>query len=98
MFWGDRSTLSGAALIFGLFVGFVSPLHAQVITIGGGVSNMVAAEGGSIGFEGPNFSSYLGLGELGGVFGMGTYLKTTVGSEPVTIGDQPIIFDLPTDI
>jgi hypothetical protein len=98
MFWGDRSTLSVAALILGLFVGFVSPLHAQVITIGGGVSNLVPAEGGSIGFEGPNFSSYLGLGELGGVFGMGTYLKTIIGSEPVTIGDQPIIFDLPTDI
>ncbi len=98
MFWGDRSTFAVAALILGLFAGFVSPLHAQVITIGGGVSDMVPAEGGSIGFEGPKFSSYFGLGELGGVFGMGTYLKTTIGSEQVAIGDQPIIFDLPTDI
>ena len=81
MFWGERSTFSVAGLILGLFAGLVSPLHAQVITIGGGVSNMVPAEGGSIGFEGPKFSSYFGLGELGGVFGMGTYLKTTIGSE-----------------
>ena len=98
MFGGKRSILSGAALILGLIVGFVAPLHAQFITVGGGVSNVVPAEGGSISFEGPKFSSYFGLGELGGVLGMGTYLKTTIGSEQVTLGDQPVIFDLPTDI
>ena len=98
MFGGNRSILSGTALILGLFAGLVSPLHAQVITVGGGISNLLPAQGGSIGFEGPKISSYFGLGEVGGVFGMGTYLKTTIGSEQLTFGDQPIIFDLPTDI
>ena len=95
---GNRSILSGAALILGVIAGFVAPLHAQFITVGGGVSNVVPAEGGSISFEGPKFSSYFGLGELGGVLSMGTYLKTTIGSGQVTLGDQPVVFDLPTDI
>src|SRR6267378_3171570 len=56
------------------------------------------AQGGSISFEGPKFSSYLGAGNFGGIYGLGTYLKTTIGSHHVTLGDQPILFDLPTDI
>jgi hypothetical protein len=90
--------VSGAALILGLVAGLVSPLHAQFITVQAGASNVVAAQGGSISFEGPKFSSYFGLGNLGGVFGMGSYVKTTIGSHQLTLGDQPILFDLPTDI
>jgi hypothetical protein len=92
------SYLSGAALILGLGVGLVSPLHAQFMNVEAGASNVVSAQGGSISFEGPQFSSYFGAGNLGGVFGMGTYVKTTIGSHQVTLGDQPIVFDLPTDI
>jgi hypothetical protein len=98
MFGRHSSYLSGAVLILGLFTIFVYPLHAQFITIGAGVSNVVPAEGGSISFQGPKFTSYFGMGELGGVFGMGSYVKTTIGSHQVILGDQPIIFDLPTDI
>ncbi|HEV2521175.1 MAG TPA: carboxypeptidase-like regulatory domain-containing protein [Candidatus Acidoferrales bacterium] len=76
----------------------MSPLRAQFITIAAGVSSVVPAEGGSISFQGPKFTSYFGIGELGGVFGIGTYVKTTIGSHEVTFGDQPIVFDLPTDI
>jgi len=67
----------------------------SIITVAAGASDVVPAQGGSISFEGPKFSSYFGVGDLGGVFGMGTYVKTTIGSHPVTLGDQPIIFDLP---
>jgi hypothetical protein len=98
MFGGHSSHLSGAALILGLVAGLVSPLHAQFITVEAGASNVVSAQGGSISFEGPKFSSYFGVGQLGGVFGMGSYVKTRIGSHTVTLGDQSIIFDLPTDI
>src|ERR1700720_2819606 len=99
MFWVRNSYLSGAALVFGLVVtGCVSPLLAQFINVEAGASNLVSAQGASISFEGPKFSSYFGAGDLGGVFGMGTYVKTAIGSHPVTLGDQPIVFDFPTDI
>jgi hypothetical protein len=98
MFGRHISYLSRAALVLGLIAGFVCPLRAQFISIAAGASNLVPAQGGSISFEGPQFSSYFGAGVLGGVFGMGTYVKTTIGSHQVTLGDQPIVFDLPTDI
>ena len=98
MFEGHSSHLPGAALILALVAGFVSPLHAQYISVEAGASNLMPAQGGSISFEGPKFSSYLGAGNFGGIFGLGTYLKTTIGSHQVTLGDQPILFDLPTDI
>ena len=62
---GHSSYLSGAALILGLVVGWVSPLHAQFITVAAGASSAVPAQGGSISFEGPKFSSYFGAGDLG---------------------------------
>ena len=98
MFEGHSSHLPGAALILALVAGFVSPLHAQYISVEAGASNLMPAQGGSISFEGPKFSSYLGAGNFGGIFGLGTYVKTTIGSHQVTLGDQPILFDLPTDI
>jgi len=98
MFGGHSSHLPGAALILALVAGFVSPLHAQYISVEAGASNLMPAQGGSISFEGPKFSSYLGAGNFGGIFGLGTYVKTTIGSHQVTLGDQPILFDLPTDI
>jgi hypothetical protein len=99
MIGGNSPYLPGAALILGLFVaGCVCPLKAQFITVQAGASNVVSAKGGSISFEGPKFSSYFGAGNLGGIFGMGSYVKTMVGSHQVTLGDQPILFDLPTDI
>ena len=98
MFGGHRSYLSGAALLLGLAAGSAPPLRAQFITVEAGASNVVPAQGGSITFQGPKFSSYFGVGELGGVFGIGTYVKTAIGTHAVTLGDQPIIFDLPTDI
>jgi hypothetical protein len=98
MFERHSTHCSCAALILGVLVGLVSPLRAQFITVAAGASNVVPAEGGSISFEGPKFTSYFGVGELGGVFGIGTYVKTTIGSHQVTLGDQPVVFDLPTDI
>jgi len=98
MFEGHSSHLPGAALILALVAGFVSPLHAQYISVEAGASNLMPAQGGSISFEGPKFSSYLGAGNFGRIFGLGTYVKTTIGSHQVTLGDQPILFDLPTDI
>ena len=54
--------------------------------------------GGSINFQGPNYTGYLGVGEIDGVFRLGTPVKTIIHSDVVTLGDQPIAFDLPTDI
>ncbi|HYY72334.1 MAG TPA: hypothetical protein VE778_01950 [Candidatus Bathyarchaeia archaeon] len=59
---------------------------------------MLPSEGGSVTFQGPNYTGYFGAGDLTGSFGMGASLRTTFRSEILTLGDQPIAFDLPTDI
>ena len=38
------------------------------------------------------------MGEIDGVFRLGTSVKTIIHSDVVTLGDQPVAFDLPTDI
>lgn len=76
-----------------------SPLaYAQLIRVEAGASDLLPSQGGSVSFQGPNYAGYFGAGDLSGSFGMGASLRTTFHSEVLTLGDQPIAFDLPTDI
>lgn len=59
---------------------------------------MLPSQGGSIHFQGSNYNGYLGAGDLDGAFGVGAYVNTTFHSHVIGVGDQPILFDLPTDI
>lgn len=72
--------------------------NAQLIKVQAGASDLVPSEGGMISFQGPNYTGYLGAGDVTGSFGLGGYVKTTFHSEVLTFGDQPVGFDLPTDI
>jgi len=88
-----------AGLIAACFLGlFASVTNAQLVRIEAGASDLLPSAGGSIGLQGPNYTGYFGAGDLRGAFGLGAYFRTTVGSDIVTLGDQPIPFDLPTDI
>ena len=77
---------------------FPSAAHAQLIKIEGGVSDILPSGGGSISFKGPNYDGYVGIGDIGGVFRFGSFLKTTLGGYKFTVGDQSIAIGLPTDI
>src|SRR5256714_5851627 len=76
----------------------VAQANAQLVKVEAGASDLLPSEGGSISFQGPNYTGYLGVGQLGGSFGLGALLKTSYRSHVITMGDQPIGFDLPTDI
>jgi hypothetical protein len=88
---------SAAALLFFLLACDL-PTWAQFVKIEAGASDMVPTQGGAISFQGPNYESYLGAGELNGAFRLGSYLKTSIGPYQVALGDQSIKFGLPTDI
>jgi hypothetical protein len=87
-----------AALVWILLLASACPFYAQVMRVEAGISDLVPSQGGSISFQGPNYESYLGAGELNGSFRLGSYLKTTLGSYQLALGDQPIHFGLPTDV
>jgi hypothetical protein len=87
-----------AHLILVCCVVFTASANAQLVKVEAGASDLLPSEGGSISFQGPNYTGYLGVGQLDGSFGIGALLKTSYRSHVITMGDQPIGFDLPTDI
>src|SRR5258708_5597340 len=95
----SSSVLAATALLLG-FALLVRPdaLSAQVIKIEAGASDIVPSQGGSINFQGQNYEGYVGAGDIGGVFRFGSYLKTSLFGQKLTLGDQSTAIGLPTDI
>ena len=87
-----------AVVISTCLLGFSVSAAAQLVRVVAGASDVLPSEGGSISFQGPNYTGYMGVGEIDGVFELGTSLKTIIRSHVVTLGDQAVAFDLPTDI
>jgi len=85
-------------LILTFLLGISPSAAAQFIRIEAGASDLLPSAGASVNFQGPNYTGYLGVGEIDGMFRLGTSLKTVIHSQVVTLGDQTVAFDLPTDI
>ena len=95
---GRPSRLTLVTLMLVFMLGAAPPLYPQFIKIEAGASDLLPSAGGSIGLESSRYSSYFSAGTIDGSFSLGAYLKTNINSHTVTVGDQPIIFDLPTDV
>lgn len=85
------------ALLVCLLAG-TSTLFGQVIRIEAGTSDILPSKGGSVNVQGENYEGYLGAGDVGGVFRLGSYLKTSFDGYKFTLGDQTTVVGLPTDI
>lgn len=85
-------------LILTFLLGISPSAAAQFIRIEAGASDLLPSAGASVNFQGPNYTGYLGVSEIDGMFRLGTSLKTVIHSQVVTLGDQTVAFDLPTDI
>jgi len=94
----SKSFIPRPVLWLACLLAFSYPLSAQFIKVEAGASDMVPTQGGSISFQGPGYEGYIGAGEMNGAFRLGAYGKTTLGSFPLTAGDQNLAFTLPTDI
>ncbi|HEV2992247.1 MAG TPA: hypothetical protein VG759_27685 [Candidatus Angelobacter sp.] len=73
-------------------------LFGQVIKVEAGASDILPSQGGSINIQGENYEGYLGAGDIGGVFRLGSYVKTSFAGYKFTLGDQTTVIGLPTDI
>jgi hypothetical protein len=93
-----RPNLAFVTLVLAFLFGLASPLCAQFVKIEAGASDLLPSAGGRISFESSHYTSYFSAGVLDGAFSLGAYVKTKIDSHVVTVGDQPIAFDLPTDI
>lgn len=92
------TSLGMAAGIWLLWLACAPLCRAQLITVGGGSSDLYDANGASIQLQSGNYQGYVGAGELGGNFLLGTRASAKLHSGTLSLGDEPITLDLPTDI
>lgn len=92
------TSLAVAAAAWLLWVGCAPACSAQLITVGGGSSDLYDANGASIQVQSGNYQGYLGAGMMGGNFLLGTRASAKLNAGTLSLGDEPITLDLPTDI
>jgi hypothetical protein len=92
------TSLALAAITSLLWLAGAPTCPAQLITVGGGSSDLYDADGASIQLQSGNYQGYVGAGELGGNFLLGTRASAKLDSGTLSLGDEPITLDLPTDI
>ena len=73
-------------------------LSAQVVRISAGSTDQYDASGGSIELNEGNLTSGFGMGSVGGGVRFGAYVRSKVHDHDITLGDQNIMIDLPTDL
>ena len=71
---------------------------AQVFKVQGGASTLLSAEGGSVEFNGPNYTGNIGAGFFDGHFEYGAEARGKYHGYTVLAGDESIPFVLPTDV
>lgn len=89
-------TLAAGAWLFWLGCAALCP--AQLVTVGGGSSDLYDANGASVQLQSGNYQGYVGAGDLAGNFLLGTRASAKLHAGSVSLGDEPITLDLPTDI
>ena len=92
------TSLAVAAAAWLLWLGCAPLCHAQLVTVGGGSSDLYDANGASLQLQSGNYQGYLGAGDLGGNFLLGTRASAKLHNGTLSLGDEPITLDLPTDI
>lgn len=91
-------TRSRGFALTAFLLGILAPLRAQVFKVQGGTSTLFGASGASVDMIAPNYSSEVGLGMLDGNFQFGAQFRTKIHKDTLTIGDDSLNFDLPTDV
>ena len=92
------TSLALAAATWLLWLACAPTCRAQLITVGGGSSDLYDANGASIQLQSGNYQGYVGAGELGGNFLLGTRASAKLHAGVLSLGDEPVTLDLPTDI
>jgi hypothetical protein len=86
--------------IFGvlLVLGASSFLNAQIFHVQGGVSTLFGADGANVDIKTPAYDAQIGAGALDGHFQYGFLVRTRIFGNTLSVGDDTIKVDLPTDL
>jgi hypothetical protein len=86
--------------LVGLFLLLGIPIasSAQIFRLQGGTSTIYGATGGSLDVQTPGSDTQIGAGFLDGHFEYGFLLRTNLFGDILSVGDDSVKVDLPTDI
>ncbi len=73
-------------------------LRAQIFKLQAGTSTLFGAQGGSVQFKSLNYDGQMGAGYLNDALRFGAAVHTKILDNKLTLGDETVRFDLPTDI
>jgi len=85
-------------VIFLITLGTCLFSNAQIFRVQGGASTLFGANGASVNMKAPGFDGDVGLGELDGHFQYGFLARTKLLGNTLSVGDDTVKVDLPTDI
>jgi hypothetical protein len=74
------------------------PVRAQLFQVQGGTSTMYHAQGGTLSFKAGNLEGGLSGGVQDGSVRLGAFLRTEWRGYDVSMGDNTLRFELPTDV
>src|SRR3954470_18216693 len=72
--------------------------NAQIFRVQGGASTLFGANGGSVNIKAPGYEGEIGAGVLDGHFQYGFLVRTKLLGNTLSVGDDTVKVDLPTDI
>ncbi len=92
-----RSKVSSLA-VFLVMLGTCISSRAQIFRVQGGTSTLFGASGGSVDIKAQGYQSTVGIGVLDGHFQYGFLVRTKVFGDVLSVGDDTVKVDLPTDV
>src|SRR5438309_7742485 len=92
-----RFSVSSSGLLIAL-LGTSLLGNAQIFRVQAGSSTLFGASGGSLNVRGPGYEGELGAGFLAGHFQYGLIGRTNFRGNTLSLGDDTVRVDLPTDV
>ena len=81
-----------------ILLGISCVANAQIFRVQGGTSTLFGADGGSLQVRAPGYEAQIGLGVLDGQPRYGFLVRTTTLGKTMSVGDDTVKVDLPTDV
>jgi hypothetical protein len=81
-----------------IVLGFAASAAGQVFQAQAGASTLYESGGGSLTVQANRYDLTVGAGTLDSEFRVGGRVRTTVGAAQITLGDDALDFQLPTDL
>src|SRR5437899_220618 len=85
-------------VVFLIVLGTSLLSSAQIFRVQGGASTLFGANGASVNIKAPGYEGEIGAGALDGHFQYGFLVRTNLLGNTLSVGDDTVKVELPTDV